>query len=377
VKSITHRRALRMAFQIQSGVFFMSILSSRSVRFGGRSTATVLLVFASAWSAARTSSQLSVGGAVQTPANYDLAALQALPSTTQTVSFLSGSTPQTHDYTGVSIWTLLNNAGIVTDPAVKNDVLNKYVVATGADGYRSVFSLGELNPSFGNRADLVAYAETVNGAKQPLGSDGFARTTAVGDVRGGRYVSNLVSLDVFDSGSTSAGTGGGVSGAFTVSGDVLHGASFDLAALQALPGRSVTVGADVFTGVSFWDLLNTTVGLATDPSVKNDVLGMVVVATGGDGYKSVFSLGELDPLFGNQPDLIAFGVDGSGLGSDGFARLVVPGDAKHGRYVSNLVSLEVFHAAVVPEPATCALMLFGLGFVGVLVRRAGPTSKRP
>jgi len=162
---------------------------------------------------------------------------------------------------------------------------------------------------------------------------------------------------------------------------VLHGGSFDLAALQALPGRTVTVGTDVFNGVSFWDLLNTTVGLKTDASVKNDVLGMYVVATGSDGYRSVFSLGELDPLFGNQPDLIAFGMDGSGLGSDGFARLVVPGDGKHGRYVSNLVSLEVFHAAMVPEPATYALMLLGLGCVGVLARRAGPRAgpacKRP
>lgn len=347
----------------------MSTPSSRSIRFGRLCTAAAVLTLASGLSAAEPSTLLHVGGEVQVPASYDLAALQALPSTTQTVSFLSGSTPQTHEYTGVSMWGLLNNSGIVTDPAVKNDVLGKYVVATGADGYRSVFSLGELNPSFGNRADLVAYAETVNGSTQPLGSDGFARTTAVGDVRGGRYVSNLVSLDVFDSASTATGTGGGISNSFTVSGDVLHGASFDLAALQALPGRSVSVGADVFTGVSFWDLLNTTVGLATDPNVKNDVLGMYVVATGSDGYQSVFSLGELDPLFGNQPDLIAFGVDGGDLGSDGFARLVIPGDAKHGRYVSNIVSLEV-HAAMVPEPATYALMLFGLVVVGSLARRA-------
>ena len=345
----------------------MSYSSSRTVR----AAVAALLALAAASGFAQTSTTVTVRGTVQTPTTYGLPALQALPATTQTDTFSSGSTPQTHEYTGVSLWTLLNNAGIVTNPAVKNDVLNKYVVATGADGYRSVFSLGEINPSFGNRADLVAYAETVNGASQPLGGDGFARTTAVGDVRGGRYVSNLVSLDVFDSGSTATGIGGGTSSAFTVSGDVLHGGSFDLAALQALPTRSVTVGTDTFTGVSFWDLLNSTVGLATDPTVKNDVLGMYVVATGSDGYKSVFSLGELSPLFGNQPDLIAFDDNGGGLGSDGFARLVVPGDGKHGRYVSNLVSIEVFHAAaMVPEPSTYALMLFGLGFVGVLGRRA-------
>jgi hypothetical protein len=37
----------------------------------------------------------------------------------------------------------------------KNDVLNRYVLATGSDGYKVVFSLGELNPNFGNRPDLT------------------------------------------------------------------------------------------------------------------------------------------------------------------------------------------------------------------------------
>jgi PEP-CTERM motif len=102
----------------------------------------------------------------------------------------------TATFTGVSIWTLLTDAGMVTNPAIKNDILNCYVLATGSDGYEAIFSLGELDPMFGGTGatDLIAYME--NGA--PLGADGFARVVVPGDDFGGRYVSNLVSLQVID-----------------------------------------------------------------------------------------------------------------------------------------------------------------------------------
>jgi hypothetical protein len=61
----------------------------------------------------------------------------------------------------------------------------------------------------------------------------------------------------------------------------------------------------------------------------------------------VISLGEIDPVFGNQPDLVAYADTAGQLGpggSDGALRLVVPGDHAGGRYVSNLVSLQVIDA---------------------------------
>jgi hypothetical protein len=106
-------------------------------------------------------------------------------------------TPVTDTYTGVSLWTLLSMAGLITDPTIKNDALRQYVVAVGSDGYEAVFSLGEIDPMFGNQPDLVAYADT--GGQLGLGGpDGFARMVVPGDTAGGRYVSNLVALAVFD-----------------------------------------------------------------------------------------------------------------------------------------------------------------------------------
>ena len=60
-------------------------------------------------------------------------------------------------------------------------------------------------------------------------------------------------------------------------------------------------------------------------------------------------------------------------GEDGFARIVVPGDSAGGRYISNVVALEVFTAAVpapVPEPTTWALLIASLPMFAFLrIRR--------
>ena len=334
-----------------------------------RLAAATAALLASAFAAAAPSTSVAVSGAVDKPTAFTAATLAALPQVTQTDRFASAGGAQTHTWTGPTLWNVLGATGIQTTPGVKNDILDRYVLATGTDGYRVVYSLGELDPAFGNRPALVATQETIGGKTAPLAGDGFARTTAPGDVKGGRYVSNLASLSVRASGSATASSGGGASTQFSVTGSVVHAGSFDLAALKALPAITETVGSTTYVGVSLWQLLNTSVGIATDPAVKNDILDKFVVATGSDGYKALFSMGELDPDFGNQPDLVAYEADGAPIAANGFARLIVPGGAKAGRFVSNLVNLQVFSAAPVPEPATAALMLAGACMMACASRR--------
>ena len=126
---------------------------------------------------------------MSTPATYDLAALQALAATTvDDVTYFSGATPNgPHDYTGVSLWTLLTTADIAN-----YNPLTSYLLARGSDGYEVLFSLGELDPAFGAITSLVAY--DVDGA--PMGNNGFARIVMPGDFRGGRYISSLASIQV-------------------------------------------------------------------------------------------------------------------------------------------------------------------------------------
>jgi DMSO/TMAO reductase YedYZ molybdopterin-dependent catalytic subunit len=296
---------------------------------------------------------LKVDGAVDRPASYTLGDLALVPPVAQAVSFSSGSAaPVPHVYAGPPLWTVLNGSGVQVDATKKNDILNRYLLATGADGYKVVFALGELSPDFGNKPSIVADGEVVANVPGPLNAtDGPLRVTAPGDVKGGRYVSMLNHLTVRNSASTAAGTAaGGTSASFAVSGAVLRPQRFDLAALQALPAVTQTIAGTSYTGVSLFTLLNSTTGLSVDATAKNPSLAMYAVATGSDGYKAMVSLGEIDPGFGNRGALIAYQTAGAGLGANGVARLVVDGDVKQGRSVSNLIAIEVFAAAAAPAP---------------------------
>lgn len=294
---------------------------------------------------------IKVGGELADPAIYRIGELRDLPAVTQTVTYTSGGVPVTDTYTGVLLSDLIADAGgVTTAPAVRNDVLSHVVIATGSDGYRAVFSLGEIDPRFGGEPIAVAYDDTA-GQLSWFEEDGRARMVVPGDAAGGRYVSDLVSLTV-EAGLEFVPGAGGVSTDFMLGGAVTAPAAFDEADLAALDALTLTVTytaagtpvTNTYAGVLLWDLL-TDADIMTDPVIRNDILGLYVVATGSDGYRAAFSLGELDPRFGGEQVLVAYDDSLGQLapgGSDGFARVVVPGDAAGGRYVSNLVSLEVF-----------------------------------
>jgi hypothetical protein len=297
-------------------------------------------------------SPVLISGQVADPGIYNLPVTS--PVTTESVTYAAAGVPVSDSYTGTTLWNLLADAGGVTTTTAKNDILSKYVIATGSDGYQAVFSLGEIDPMFGNQPVLVAYADTA-GQLGPNASDGLARMVVPGDLAGGRYVSDLVSLQVVSLPEPSPTGASGISPKAVLSGAVADPTIVTpqtLAALNQSTTETATYLAggsratDTYTGVSLWTLIQDA-GLLTDPSIKNDLLGFVVVATGSDGYRAVISLGEIDPAFGKQPDLVAFSDTGGQLGpggTDGAMRLVLPGDVAGGRYVSNLVSLQVIDA---------------------------------
>ena len=290
-----------------------------------------------------------IAGQVADPGFYNLPT--TTPVAVESVTYTAAGVPVSDTYTGTTLWNLLADAGGAATTTAKNDILSKYVIATGSDGYQAVFSAGEIDPTFGNQSVLVAYADTA-GQLGPNAADGLARMVVPGDIAGGRYVSDLVSLKVGTLPEPGPTGDGGYSPQATLSGAVADPTIVTPETLSALYAATTetatylagsTPTADTYTGVSLWTLIQDA-GLLTNPAIKNDVLGFGVVATGSDGYRALISLGEIDPMFGNQPDLVAYGDTGKQLGSDGpdgALRLIVPGDHAGGRYVSNLVSLQV------------------------------------
>jgi hypothetical protein len=143
------------------------------------------------------SSYFTVSGEVTKRTVFDLNKLEQFGPAQENVTYFAAGSVVTESFTGVLLWDLLNNApvnGIVTDPTIKNDILHKVIIVTGTDCYQSVFGAGEIDPFFGGNQIMVAYA---TGGKS-LGSAGFARIVAPGDKAGGRFVSNIASIEVRD-----------------------------------------------------------------------------------------------------------------------------------------------------------------------------------
>ena len=126
---------------------------------------------------------------------FTAATLKTYATAKQNVAYFSGASGLVQkSYIGVPLVDLLNEAVVVVDPARKNDILRKYVVIRGSDCYEVVIALGEILPNFGGQQVTIAF-ETGDGHPLDL-SEGMARVVVPGDKAGGRYVSNIIGIEV-------------------------------------------------------------------------------------------------------------------------------------------------------------------------------------
>jgi hypothetical protein len=125
-------------------------------------------------------------------------------------------------------------------------------------------------------------------------------------------------------------------------------ATWTLAQLKALPAESARAatrdGASFEArGVSVATLLKLA-GLDLSANLGSaPVVGRALVARGADGYVAVFGLAEIDPHFDHPPALVVWTTDdGAPLPERrGPLALVVTGESRPGRWVRQLVALEV------------------------------------
>lgn len=137
------------------------------------------------------SDHLNVSGDVPTPFALSLDELRALPH--KTVSVMNTHENKQEIYEGVPVADLLKRAGVPQGEGMRGPALSTGVIAGAADGYRVLFSLGDLDLSITDSQAIVA--DRMNGAPIP-GDLGPLRLIVPGDKRPARWVRMLQSLTV-------------------------------------------------------------------------------------------------------------------------------------------------------------------------------------
>lgn len=122
--------------------------------------------------------------------------------------------------------------------------------------------------------------------------------------------------------------------------------TFSLAALEAAGAEQVTVADDAdrsaaYTGVPMSKLLES-VGVTLGASLKGKRLAEFVVVQAADGYRALFSLAEIDPMFRERSLLLCYRKNGSALpDGEGPLRLVVADEKRHARWVRQVTAIDL------------------------------------
>jgi hypothetical protein len=113
-----------------------------------------------------------------------------------------------------------------------------------------------------------------------------------------------------------------------------------------LPRQSVrakdTDGTEAqFEGVAVAEVLKAA-GMRFGNDLRGPALANCLVVEASDGYRVVFALPELDPMFTDDVVLLADRRRGKPLSAkEGVLRVIVPGDKHHARWVRQVVALKI------------------------------------
>jgi hypothetical protein len=117
--------------------------------------------------------------------------LKTMPHVTVTVH--NAHTNADESYSGVRVADLLAKMNAPLGSELRGEAIADYVVATGSDGYKAVFALAEVDPSF-HPGDVIV-ADAMDGKPLDAHSGPF-RLVVTEDKRPARCVRNLVSIEL-------------------------------------------------------------------------------------------------------------------------------------------------------------------------------------
>ena len=157
-------------------------------------TRTILLVAACAslalcGAASAQDGVLRITGAVAHPMTLTRDEIAGMPHQTVTAS----AHDQSGRFDGVPLIDLLKRAGVPTGEAIRGAELAKTVFVVGADGYRAVFALAELDAAFTDR--VVLLADKRDGAALPENARPY-QLIVPGEKRPARWVRQVVSIEI-------------------------------------------------------------------------------------------------------------------------------------------------------------------------------------
>jgi DMSO/TMAO reductase YedYZ molybdopterin-dependent catalytic subunit len=142
------------------------------------------------WAQAPPAAVLAVQGDIPSTLSLTADDLAKMPRETASVPAPDGTKIV---YEGVALLAVLQKAGAPFGKQLRGKVLSTYVLAKAMDGYQVMFTLGELDPDFGNETILLA--DKRDGKPLP-DKQGPLRLVCPNDKEGARSVRMLQTLEV-------------------------------------------------------------------------------------------------------------------------------------------------------------------------------------
>ncbi len=255
------------------------------------------------------------------------------------------NTPGTYSCTAEDLWTMLEGpGGGISQPSPPMNPSNHnwregdYVLVTGKDGSRALYSVGELDTNF---------APAGMGATLTLDKKGGC------DLAGeGRAVKDVSNIDVVKAVPVGKGveTVHPFSTLLVVSGEGITPQTYNLADLQAMTQETFNASSSTTNTNGIWTG-PTLLSVLEASGVDTRDMNSYVVVSATDGYATVLSMYEVTHMTGAQFDLLAISsASGTAIncgtsctaGDNGFARLILPNDTAAGRWVSNVDEIVVY-----------------------------------
>ncbi|WP_229209476.1 molybdopterin-dependent oxidoreductase [Dyadobacter koreensis] len=98
-----------------------------------------------------------------------------------------------HEFSGVALIEILENAGVTTGSNLRGENLAKYVLISAADGYEVLYALAEIDPEFTDQVILLATKKD----GQPLANgEGPFRIITPNDKKPARWIREVRSIKV-------------------------------------------------------------------------------------------------------------------------------------------------------------------------------------